>query len=160
MLDIDYTFLWTFVNFIVLYVILNFVLFKPLGKHMRARSEKIASDIETAQKQKSEGEVFRLQYEKQLMETIEERRKILDETNMKAARSAEVYIENAKKEAVRILEEGRVAVQREHDAMIGELKNEVASIAIAAASKVIEEDADSEKNRRFVESFLERTSVE
>jgi F-type H+-transporting ATPase subunit b len=136
------------------------VLFKPLGKHMRSRAEKIAADIESAERQKSEGEEYRSQYEKQLNETADERRRIIEDAHKKATRDAEEYIGDAKKEAARILNEGRSEIQKEHDAMIDDLKNEVTSIAIAAASKIIEANTDNEKNRELVDNFMERTSVE
>lgn len=159
MLDLDLTFVWTFVNFIILYVALRFILFKPLGKHMQERAKKIADNIASAERAKAEGEKLYEQYKLQLEETAEERRKILTEAGKKAASDAENYINNAKSEAAEILEKSRLAALRERETMIAELKDEIVSISIAAASKIMDENMDSDKNKEIAESFIERVGV-
>lgn len=159
MLDLDLGFLWTFINFIVLYVILNHVLFKPLGKHMRERSKRIAEDIESAQKSKAESEALRVEYNLQLESAIDERRRILDEAKKKAALEAETYINNAKSEAALILAKSREDAKKEHDAMFAELQSEIVSLSLTVASKIMNENMDNEKNRKLAERFIERQGV-
>lgn len=159
MLDLDLTFLWVFIDFIGLYIILNFVLFKPLGKHMRERSRRIAEDIESARKSKEEGEALRAEYNLQLESAIDERRRILDEAKKKAAIEAESYINNAKSEAALILSKSREDAKKEHDSMLAELQSEIVSLSIAVASKIMNENMDSEKNRELAERFIERQGV-
>lgn len=154
MLDLDLTFLWVFIDFIGIYIILNFVLFKPLGKHMRERSKRIAEDIESARKSKAEGESIRAEYEHQLESAIDERRRILDEAKKKAALEAETYINNAKSEAALILAKSRDDAKKEHDAMLADLQSEIVSLSIAVASKIMNENMDSEKNRELAERFI------
>lgn len=155
MLDLDLTFVWVFIDFIVIYVILNFVLFKPLGKHMRERSKRIADDIESAQKAKAESESLREEYNRQLESAIEERRRILDEARKKAASEAEKYIAEAKNEAAALLSKSRETAKKEHESMLADLQDEIVSLSIAAASKIMSENMDSEKNRALAESFIE-----
>jgi len=52
MIDINYTLLWQIANFIVLLIVLNFILFKPIRQVMREREQGISSsfgDAKTAQ---------------------------------------------------------------------------------------------------------------
>ncbi len=48
MIDIDITLLWQLVNFIVLLIVLNFILFKPIRKVMLDREQGISSALEDA----------------------------------------------------------------------------------------------------------------
>lgn len=159
MLDLDLTFVWTFVNFIILYVALRFILFKPLGKHMQERSRKIAENIADAEKAKTDGEALYAQYKLQLEEATDERRKILNDASKKAALDAENYINSAKAEASEILAKGREDALKEREEMIADLKNEIVILSLAAASKIIDENMDNDKNREIAESFIERAGV-
>jgi F-type H+-transporting ATPase subunit b len=48
----------------------------------------------------------------------------------------------------------------ERDKAIAELRREAVDLAIAGASKVVEQNLDSDKNRKLVESFLSSLSIQ
>lgn len=156
MFDIDFTFLWTAVNLLIIYLVVNKFLFKRLGASMEKRSESIAADIEKGRQLKEEGEEFKRQYEDMLGEAAEKRREIINEATQKAAKEYENIISNAKKEAARITSEARAEADSEREKALELLRLEAASLAISAASKIIEENMDSEKNRELVSRFLSK----
>lgn len=155
MFDIDFTFLWTAVNLAIIYFVVDKFLFKRLGGFMEKRSEAIAADIEKGRRLTEEGEAFRQSCEESLSGAAEKRREIIDEATRKAAREYDAILNEAKKEAARIKAEARAETERERGRMMEELRRDVADLAIAAASKVVEADMDSEKNRELVNRFLE-----
>lgn len=154
MFNIDFTFLWTAINLLIIYLVVNKFLFKGLGASMEKRSESIAADIENGKQLKEEGEAYKRRYEEMLDEAAEKRREIINEATQKAARESESILNDAKTEAARIIAEARAESVREREKALEQLRLEVASLAISAASKVIEENMDSEKNRELVSRFL------
>ena len=63
-------------------------------------------------------------------------------------------LETTRTEQAALLERARTEIGQERDRAILELRREAVDLAIAGASKVVEQNLDSQNNRRIVESFL------
>jgi F-type H+-transporting ATPase subunit b len=64
-------------------------------------------------------------------------------------------LEQTRQEQQAILERARREIETEKERAVAQLRREAVNLAIAGASKVIEENLDNSKNRQLVESFLE-----
>ena len=53
-----------------------------------------------------------------------------------------------------MLERARREIVTERDKAITELRREAVDLAIAGAGKIVEQNMDSDKNRKLVEAFL------
>ena len=53
-----------------------------------------------------------------------------------------------------MLDRARREIESERDRAIAQLRKEAVDLALAGASKVIEQNLESEKNRQLVESYL------
>jgi F-type H+-transporting ATPase subunit b len=53
-----------------------------------------------------------------------------------------------------MLERARREIETERDRAIAQLRKEAVDLALAGASKVIEQNLESQKNRQLVESYL------
>jgi F-type H+-transporting ATPase subunit b len=62
--------------------------------------------------------------------------------------------EKARVEALGIVEAARREVQRERDQAIADLRKETVDLAIAAASKLMDERLDSDRDRQLVIEYL------
>lgn len=142
------------VNFLLLLVILWIFLYKPIVRLLDRRREKIKTDLEEAERARSQAEGARQQYEKQLEEAKEERRSILAQAREQAEKMREEVLETARAEARELLakaEEETEALRRQ--ALAG-AQDEIADLAIAAASKVVGESLDEEDHRRLIREFI------
>ena len=154
MFNIDFTFLFTAINLLILYLVVKKLLFKKLGGFINDRSAAIASDMEQAAALKQEGEVFQKDRQKELAEAYEERKKILEEARMQASREYDETVKKAKQEADRIVAEAREENVHERDKLKIELRRDIASLAVMAAGKIIRANMDNDKNRALVDEFL------
>ena len=64
-------------------------------------------------------------------------------------------LEQTRQEQQAMLERARRDIETEKERAIAQLRREAVNLAIAGASKVIEQNLDNSKNRQLVESFLE-----
>ena len=64
-----------------------------------------------------------------------------------------------REEIDRIRERATAEIQAEKQRALGELRAEVADLALAAASKVVGESLDDERQRRLVQEFLAESGV-
>jgi F-type H+-transporting ATPase subunit b len=57
------------------------------------------------------------------------------------------------------MEKGREEIEREREQMLKDIKGQVAGLALAAASKVIDANMDNERNRALVDKFIDEEGV-
>lgn len=148
------TFIDAIINLAILYWVLRIVLFKPVTRFMENRTKSIENSIQTAEQKLSEAEEMRKNYENQLSEAKEQADAILQEARERAAREYDSLIAKAKEESQELLDRTRADIENERLQMLKEVRNEVASLALVAASKIIEANMDNEKNRTLVEKFI------
>ncbi|MDF2522492.1 MAG: synthase, subunit b [Clostridiales bacterium] len=157
-LDIP-TFIWVIVNLLVLYFILKKVLFKPVTDFMDKRTNSISEAIDNADKSKAEAADLKQKYEDQLKGTKVEGDKIINAARARANNEYEEILNSAKKDAEELLIKAREELERERANMLREVRNQVATLALSAASKVIEANMDNDRNKEIVERFMDEAGA-
>ncbi|MEG2016610.1 MAG: F0F1 ATP synthase subunit B [Oscillospiraceae bacterium] len=153
------TFIFAFLNLIILYVVLKKILFKPVTEFMENRTKSIQDSLDYAELQKKESLKTKEMYEKQLKEARAEGRKIVEECTVKAAKIYENLVDEAKAESQSIMDNARAEIENEREQMLKGVRNQVVSIALSAATKVMQENMDSKSNQAMVEKFLDEAGV-
>lgn len=144
------------VNFCILLILLRLLLYKPALKAIeqrRATLEKGFQDSEAAQKALANAEA-----EKQriLEEARAEANKLRAEATQQAAQAAAKIKADAQAEAERIKAEAQAVLAAERDKMLSELRGQIASLAIAAANKLIGESLDRQRQEALIADFFAR----
>jgi len=154
-----FKFIQVALNLIILYIILSKILFKPVTTFMENRTKMIRDSIDSAEKQKAEAAALKQSYEEQLKAAREEANRIIEEARIRANKQYEIVLEAANKEAAALMEKAREDIERERQQMIKEIRGQVVGIALAAASKVIEANMNTEANKTLVNRFLDEEGV-
>ena len=121
---------------------------------MENRTKNIEDSIQTAKQKNAEADNIKKDYEIKLLTAREQADSIVKEAKGRATREYDSLITQAKEESQELINRAIAEIELERQQMIKEIRNEVASLALAAASKVIEANMDSEKNRALVEKFI------
>jgi F-type H+-transporting ATPase subunit b len=153
------TFIFVIINLTVLYLIMKKFLFKPVTEFMEKRAKSIRDDIDNAKRSKAEAEELKKAYEAHLKEAKRQCEKIINEARDRADKQYDAIIKQAKQEAQEIIGKAKDVVEKERVEMIKGIKNQVASMALAAATKLVETNMDTESNRKLVEKFIDETGV-
>ena len=90
----------------------------------------------------------------QLNQARDEARSVLDEANATAQRIREQAMAEAEAQNAVSLRRAQEAIGREKEQAIGELRREVADLAIMAASHVVGRSLDGEDQRRLVDQAI------
>ena len=146
-------------NLIILYIVLRKLLFKPVTEFMEKRTNSIKNSLEDAAKQKAEAAEMKRSYEEQLKGAKAEGERIVSEAVLKAGREHDKLVVEARKEAESILARAREEIEHERVQMIKDVRGQVAGLALAAASKVIEANMDNESNRVLVDKFIDEAGA-
>jgi F-type H+-transporting ATPase subunit b len=154
MFNIDLTFVWTAVNLFVIFFFVRKFLFKRLAKSMDERSELIAEGIKKGEDLKREHQDFEAERDSWRRDMSARSKTLLDESKLAADREAGQIIRDARDEAARIRDEARQRAENERKTMIAGLKRETVNLALIAASGVLKENIDDERNRALTEGFI------
>jgi F-type H+-transporting ATPase subunit b len=148
------TFIFVIINMLVLYFILKRLLFKPVTAFMEKRSAAIKSSLDNAERNRAEADKLLSRYEEQIKTADTEAESILSQSRANAGLEYEATVAQAKKDADEIIAKAHAAIEYERQEMLRQLKAQAAGIALAAASKVIQENMDTADNTRLVERFI------
>ncbi len=146
-------------NLIILYTVLRKLLFKRVTEFMENRTKSIKDSLENADKVKAEADELRLQYENQLKSARDKGDKIIEEARVKAEKESDRIIAAARQESESILAKAMEQIEQERTQMLKEIRGQVAGLALAAASKVIEANMDTEANRALVDRFIDEAGA-
>ncbi len=152
-------FVWTMINLVVLYLVLNKVLFKPVTEFMEKRANSIKQQLEDSKKGKEEAAELKETYEKKLVVAHKEADKIIRDATEKAREEHDNIIRQAKAEVEILKERAREEIEIEREEMMKSMRNEVVSLALEAASKVVEANMDTEMNRKLVNDVVSRKNI-
>jgi F-type H+-transporting ATPase subunit b len=147
-------------NFIVFIALIWTFAFKPISKILtdrKARIEEGLRDAEQARRDRESAETERLAA---LQEARREANDILARAQKVAQESRDADIAATKTDLERMRERASADIEAEKQRAIGELRAEVADLALQAAGRVVGETMTSDRERRLVEEFLAETGTE
>lgn len=145
---------WTLVIFVLLFVVLSKFAFRPLFAAVEGREKALEEAIEGAKRDRAEAEALLAQQKAQLESARNEAQAIIAEGRATAEKMRGELIAQTKHQQEEMIEQARRAIDSEKKSAIADLRREAIDLAIAGASRVIEQNLDSSANRKIVESFL------
>lgn len=149
------TIIWTFIGFLVAFLILKKYGWKPILRIIKERDDSIANALSAAEKAKLEVSRLEANNEKVLAEARLERDKIIKE----AREIKESLINDAKDlakiESKKMIEEARESIKSEKTAAINDLKKQVAELSVDIAEKILSRElSDPLKQKDLVDRTL------
>ncbi|MFQ6001628.1 MAG: F0F1 ATP synthase subunit B [Anaerolineae bacterium] len=146
------------VNFLLLVLVLRFVLYKPILNMLQERREKIKESLQYAEQVKQEAAAEREKHQKELEEAHRKAEEAIAQASQISEQEREKIVAEAQEEARRILEQARAEIEHERRQAMIDLQEQVVELAIAAASKVIDQSLDEKEHRRLIKEFLAEAS--
>ncbi|MFN5346396.1 MAG: F0F1 ATP synthase subunit B [Bacteroidota bacterium] len=146
---------WMTLSFLIVVFILSKFAWGPILNSLKERETSIEDALNAAKKAKDEVANMKAENEALLQEARQERDRMMKEArDTKDAIVAEAR-SKAKSESDRLLAMARESIQNEKMAAITELKNQVATLSIEIAEKVIRQQlANDEKQKALVTELL------
>ncbi|MGZ3883774.1 MAG: F0F1 ATP synthase subunit B [Bacteroidia bacterium] len=145
---------WTSIVFILLLVLLSKYAWKPILSAIKEREESIAKALSSAEAAKNEMKELKSANEMILTQARTERDNMLKE----ARDMKESIINEAKarsqKEADRIMAAAREQINAEKNAAVTELKNQVATLSIEIAEKILRSELSSDDKQKALVNTL------
>ena len=145
---------WTLLIFVILYFILSKFAFGPITAAVEAREKALEEAIEAAKRDREQAAKLLQEHQAQIDAARGEAQKIIADGRSVGEKLRADMVEQTRKEQQDMLERARREIATERDRAIAQLRKEAVDLALAGASKVIEQNLESQKNRQLVESYL------
>lgn len=142
------------IAFIIVFLTLNAWVYKPLLNMMETRKQKIAQGLEDARVAAEARANAEKEAAKVIAEAQTEASKIVREATERAATASNDVKAAATAEAAKAREAAIAEAEVERNRVLGDLRGQVASLAIAAANKLVSEALDEKKQRALLDDFF------
>ncbi len=156
MLTLNWNIIWTFVDLIVLYVLMKKFLFARVQKVLDQRQEMIQGQMDHAKEQ----EALANQNLQQAQETVENATKEAREKAQRileaASRKEKEQLQASEEEAKRILISSRKQAEQERKKLLADTQDEMVTIAMLAARKAVGNNINEEKEKALFEDLLKK----
>ena len=141
-MDINATIIGQFITFAILIIFTMKYVWPPITQAIHAREKKIADGLEAAERSKQELEQTELKVVGIIRDAKQQASQIIEQANFHSARLIEEAKSQAKQEGQRIVGLAQNEINREIMQAKEALKNQLATLAIAGAEKIIERNLD------------------
>lgn len=152
--------IYQLVVFLILLMLLKKYAFGPIINMMQKREEHIANQITSAEKNREEAEKYLAEQRAEIQKAREEAQGIVANAKKVSEQQTEEAIKAAKLEAERIKESALAEIKREKEQAVSALREQVASLSVLVATKVIEKELDEASQTKLIEDYLKEVGEE
>jgi len=151
---------WTSLVFLILLFLLAKFAWKPILKSVKERETKIESALEASEKAREEMAALKSQNDDLKKEALVERDSLLKEAREMKDKIVSEAKNTAKEEGERIIESAREVITNEKMAAVTEIKNQVATLSIEIAEKIVKEKLSTdEKQKTLVDGLVKEINL-
>lgn len=142
------------IAFTIVFLTLNAWVYKPMLDMMETRKQKIAQGLEDARVAAEARANAEKEAAKIIAEAQAEASKVIRDATERAEAAGKEVKAAAEAEAAKAREAALAEVELERARILGDLRGQVASLAIAAANKLVGEALDEKKQRALLDEFF------
>ncbi|MEE0514039.1 MAG: F0F1 ATP synthase subunit B [Emergencia sp.] len=159
LLSFNWNLVFTAVTVIVLYLILKHFFFEKVHQFMIDREKNVQASLDHAEEVNRNAEEQKLLYEAKMAGAEAESRQLLKAARDEAKVQAKEIIDDAGQKARDMIEHSQKEIRREQFNARKELQEEVGSLAILAAEKILEKDLTEQDHEELVNKIIEEADA-
>ncbi len=149
------------INTGILCFVLSKLLYNPVLNFLKARKEKVASQLDEAAARLKEAELLKAQYEAKLKDIDNERNEILESARDSAKKNSRQIISDARKEADLIKNRAEKDIVNEREKAKDDMKKEIIQVSAEMSRRFIAKQMSSaEQEQLFEETVREMEELE
>jgi F-type H+-transporting ATPase subunit b len=152
--------IWGTIAFLILLVVMYRTVWPSVDKAFKDRRANIEGKLEQAEKDRDEAEQLLEQYRRRLRSAEDETQRILEEARANAERVRRDLLARAEADAGRELDRARQAIRAERDQAIRQLRNEVGTLAVELATRVVGDSLDRDRQLRLIDRYIEELGTQ
>ncbi|MGM9583411.1 MAG: F0F1 ATP synthase subunit B [Phascolarctobacterium sp.] len=155
MVNINATLIAQILNFLVLVFVLAKFVYKPVLGIMEERKNKIASDLENAEKAKNDAEAVKAEYAAKLADARQEAQAIIENARKTAQAAHDKIMADTKVEQEQYVAAQKEIIATEKKKAMDEVRAQVISLSMIAAGKIVEQKLNSEEDKKMASKIVD-----
>ncbi len=154
---------WTFIVqignlFIQAYLIKRF-LFKPVAAIIEKRKNLVGRELDQARREQEKVAELKAEYEARIAGARDRVSSMLENARREAEAMSRETITAAREEAGRMREQAEKEIAGQRHAAEMQLRQEIGSLAVGIASRVVEREMQEEDHRRLIREFIDNVGA-
>lgn len=158
MLKFDFNLLWTFFDLLIFFIIMRALLLKPIKKTMDARKALIQKQFDDAADVSAQADAKLKDYEDRIANVEAEGEQIIADAKESAKVEYSKIIDRAQQDADALKAEAQKRIDEEREAARRASKEELTSLAMQAAEKVIGNTVSASSDSDIFDEFLKENN--
>lgn len=138
------------VNFFIIVVVLNVLLFKPILAMLEKRKKEIEEGLAYTEKMRQENESVVEKREKILAQSRKEGLGLIEEARKNAKVEEKQIVEEARKSAEEIIAKGKAAVAEERESMQKGIRKDSVQLAVLIAKRLLSESLSADVQHKIL----------
>lgn len=122
---------------------------------MEERKNKIAGDLESAEKAKAEAEAVKAEYMEKLANAKQEAQAIIDNARKTAQTAHDKIMAETKAEQDQVVASAKEAIALEKKKAMDDIRAQVINLSMIAASKIVEQKLGSEEDKKLAGEIVD-----
>lgn len=158
MLRLDWNLVFTIINLVILYLILNKLLIGPVTGIMEKRQALIKTQLDDAAEKEAQAMDLKGKYETALAQARTESNVLIEEAKDRGKAEYERIVQDANQEASRLRKEAQKSIALEKDNAVRELESQIADLALSAAEKMLMDQTgrSAQSDQVLYDQFLKK----
>ena len=140
--------------FLIILIVLWRFVFGRIGGILENRRQDIHDQNQRIEETERQVGELKSELQTRLSGIEDEAKARLQAATDEASVEREKIVEEARRDAEGQIERARREIERERELAFAELKGQVADLAVAAASRVIEANLDADRHRKMIDDFI------
>lgn len=150
-----WTALFILLNFLLLFFVAKKFLFVPVKNMIDSRQKEIDTMYAEADAAKESALALEMEYKDRLADAQETGETLVKEAMIRGKNREEEILRQANLEADAIREKASADIAREKKKALNDAKDEISSLAMEIAGKVVGATLDADRQKQLVDKFLE-----
>ncbi|MBE5836662.1 MAG: F0F1 ATP synthase subunit B [Butyrivibrio sp.] len=156
---VPWTFIATIINLFIQMFLIKKFLFKPINDILEKRKNLADKTIREAREAKEEADSLKDQYEDSLTSAHAEAAKIVSDAQKEAQSKADALVKEAQEEAAGIKARAAADIEQERKKAVNEAKDEIGSLAMDIAGKVVEKEINEADHKKLIDEFINQVGA-
>ncbi len=156
---VPWTFIIQIINLFIQVFLIKKFLFKPINDILQKRRDLADKTIREAREAQDKADSLKVQYEDSLTNAHAEAARIVSDAQKEAETKAETIVHDAEQQANAIKAKASADIEQEKKKAINEAKDEIGSLAMEIAGKVVEKEIDEADHKKLIEDFISKVGA-
>lgn len=150
-----WTMLFTWVNMLILFLLVKKFLFKPVTAIIEKRQAEIDTMYNNANNANEKAISLEKEYNVKISQARDEAGEIIKNATVSAKKREEEILDQAREKAVSMTQKASAEIEQEKKKAYQEIKQEISEISVSIAQKMVQREINPKDHEALIAKFIE-----